>query len=148
VVRFLLHHEWAQALTSSKASQLTAFRAAADRRSGTRRSWPNSERIGRDLCCPCRRRGRSIGRRHLLLEIAAFRPKMPTDGAGGIERTRSQAVRIPALWIFGEARRTAVSMRRLAKVGVASQWSAWTYNIQHWTRLRWRPQSAARLAVA
>ncbi len=53
----------------------------------------------KDQCCPRTRHGRSIERRELLPDIAAFRQKMQTDETKAIYKTRSQVAEFPNLWI-------------------------------------------------
>jgi len=102
----------------------------------------------KDQCCPRTRHGRSIERRELLPEIAAFRQKMQTDEAKAIYKTRSQVAEFPNLWIKTKFGLRQFSVRGVAKVRIESQWVALTYNIQQWIRLRGGPKLVSNLASA
>lgn len=93
----------------------------------------------KDLCCPRTWGGRSITRRELMPEIAAFRQKMQTDEAKAIYRTRSQVAEFPNLWIKAKLGVRQFRVRGVAKVRSESLWTALTYDIQQWIRLRWKP---------
>ena len=100
----------------------------------------------KDQCCPRTRHGRSIERRELLPDIAAFRQKMQTDETKAIYKTRSQVAEFPNLWIKAKFGLRQFSVRRIAKVRTESQWVALTYDILQWIRLRWRPKMVSALA--
>jgi hypothetical protein len=102
----------------------------------------------KDQCCPRTKYGRSIERRELLPDIAAFRQKMQTDEAQAIYKTRAQVAEFPNLWIKTKFGLRRFSVRGVAKVRIESQWAALTYNIQQWTRLRWRPHLISTLVQA
>jgi hypothetical protein len=99
----------------------------------------------KDQCCPRTRNGRSIERTELLPEIADFRKKMQTDEAKAIYKTRAQVAEFPNLWIKTKFGLRQFSVRGLANVRTESLWAAFTYNIQQWTRLRWRPTVTPKL---
>lgn len=100
----------------------------------------------KDMCCPRSRLGRSIERTEPVPEIAAFRAKVQTDEARAIYRTRSQVAEFPNLWMKTKHGLRQFRVRGLAKVRIESLWSALTYDIQHWIRLRWRPQLMSTVA--
>ncbi len=100
----------------------------------------------KDQCCPRTKHGRSIERRVLLPDIAAFRKKMQTDEAKAIYKTRSQVAEFPNLWIKTKFGLRQFSVRGVAKVRTESQWVALTYDILQWIRLRWRPKMVSALA--
>ena len=102
----------------------------------------------KDQCCPRTRHGRSIDRRELLPDTAAFREKMQTDEAKAIYKTRSQVAEFPNLWIKTKFGLRQFSVRGLAKVRTESQWLALTYDIQQWYRLLWRPKLESKLVPA
>jgi hypothetical protein len=45
----------------------------------------------------------------------------------------------PNAWIKAKPRLRQFHVRGLAKVGIEALWSVFTYNIQQWVRLVWRP---------
>ena len=102
----------------------------------------------KDQCCPRTKHGRSIERRELLPDIAAFRKKMQTDEAKAIYKTRSQVAEFPNLWIKTKFGLRQFSVRGVAKVRTESLWVALTYDIQQWIRLRWRPKMVSTLVPA
>ncbi len=99
-------------------------------------------------CCPRTGGGRSIERLEPLPEITAFRQKIQTDEAKAIYRTRSQVAEFPNLWIKAKLGVRQFRVRGVAKVRTESLWTALTYDIQQWIRLRWKPTVALRLASA
>ena len=100
----------------------------------------------KDQCCPRTKHGRSIERRELLPDIAAFRKKMQTDEAKAIYKTRSQVAEFPNLWIKTKFGLRQFSVRGVAKVRTESLWVALTYDLLQWIRLRWRPKMVSALA--
>ena len=98
-------------------------------------------------CCPRTWGGRSIERLEPLPEIAAFRQKMQTDEAKAIYRTRSQVAEFPNLWIKAKFGVRQFRVRGVAKVRTESLWTALTYDIQQWIRLRWRPRMVSKLLL-
>ncbi len=99
----------------------------------------------KEQCCPRTQHGRSIERRELLPDIAAFRKKMQTDEAKAIYKTRSQVAEFPNLWIKTKFGLRQFSVRGVAKVRTESLWVALTYDILQWIRLRWRPKMVSTL---
>ena len=83
----------------------------------------------KDQCCPRTKHGRSIERRELLPDIAAFRKKMQTDEAKAIYKTRSQVAEFPNLWIKTKFGLRQFSVRGVAKVRTESLWVALTYDL-------------------
>ena len=99
-------------------------------------------------CCPRTSGGRSIERREPLPEISAFRQKMQTDEAKAIYRTRSQVAEFPNLWIKAKLGVRQFRLRGVVKVRTESLWTALTYDIQQWIRLRWKLTLQQKIAPA
>jgi transposase len=100
------------------------------------------------MCCPRSRHGRSIERVEPLAQVVAFRQKMQTEEAIAIYRTRSQVAEFPNLWIKAKLGVRQFRVRGVGKVRTESLWTALTYDIQQWIRLRWRPTLASKLRPA
>jgi hypothetical protein len=89
-------------------------------------------------CCP------QSGQRTVKIfrerpEAAAFAERMKEERNKAIYRPRGPAAEFPNAWIKAKHRLRQFHVRGLAKVGIEALWSAFTYNIQQWARLVWRP---------
>lgn len=71
--------------------------------------------------------------------VAAFAERMKEERNKAIYRLRGPAAEFPNAWIKAKHRLRQFHVRGLAKVGIEALWSAFTYNIQQWCRLVWRP---------
>ena len=90
-------------------------------------------------CCPKNETsGRSITRAIEDPVILAFRQKMQTDSIRAVYRLRSAVAEFPNAWIKAKLGLRQFHVRGLIKVRLEALWAVLTYNIQQWTRLRWR----------
>jgi transposase len=95
-------------------------------------------------CCPKNEgRGRSITRAVEAPAVQRFLDKMGTEAAKAIYRLRGAVAEFSNCWIKAKLGLRQFHVRGLDKVRCESVWACLTYNIQQWTRLRWR----GRLAV-
>jgi transposase len=88
-------------------------------------------------CCPeNQKRGRSVMRLEESGTVLAFRQKMATDEARAQYRRRSQVAEFCHAWIKSKFGLRQFHVRGLAKVQMEVLWACFTYNLQHWIRLR------------
>ena len=101
-------------------------------------------------CCPVkpgqRVKGRMIVRTQNVPVVAAYVEKMKTPEAQAIYRQRKRIAEFPNLWIKEKLGLRRFRVRGLLKATCETLWACLTYNIQQWTRLRWRPKLAAAAA--
>ena len=71
--------------------------------------------------------------------VTAFAERMKEERNKAIYRLRGPAAEFPNAWIKAKHRLRQFHVRGLAKVGIEALWSAFTYNVQQWARLVWRP---------
>jgi transposase len=97
------------------------------------------------LRAQCRpgRRGRSLTRRELVPEVAAYVAKMRTEGARAAYRLRAPVAEFSHLWLKAKLGLRQFCVRGLKKVRCEVLWACLTYNIQQWFRLRWKVGRAA-----
>ena len=102
-------------------------------------------------CCPVkpgqRGKGRMIVRTQNVPVVAAYVEKMKTPEAQAIYRQRKRIAEFPNLWIKEKLGLRRFRVRGLLKATCETLWACLTYNIQQWTRLRWRPKLAMAVAV-
>lgn len=89
-------------------------------------------------CCP------QSGQRTVKIfrerpEVAAFAERMKEEKNKELYRLRGPAAEFPNAWIKAKHRLRQFHVRGLAKVAIEALWSVFTYNIQQWVRLVWRP---------
>jgi len=89
-------------------------------------------------CCPTAARGRTIVRTEEASAVSAFRAKMQREEAKQIYRQRGAVAEFPNAWIKDKLGLRQFRSRGLLKVAMEATWASLTYNIQQWTRLRWR----------
>ena len=89
-------------------------------------------------CCPTAARGRTIVRTEEAPAVSAFRAKMQREEAKQIYRQRGAVAEFPNAWIKDKLGLRQFRSRGLLKVAMEATWASLTYNIQQWTRLRWR----------
>jgi len=95
-------------------------------------------------CCPkSTSHGRTVRRAELHPTIKCWIEKMATDEAKVIYRQRSQIAEFPNAWIKAKYCLRQFRLRGIINAGVELLWACLTYNIQQWTRLRWRPAIAS-----
>jgi transposase len=97
----------------------------------------------KEQCCPkAIKKGRTITRSEARPEVAALAAKMETEQAKAIYKQRAPVAEFPHLWIKEKLGLRQFRLRGLEKVRTETLWACFTYNVQQWIRLRWRPQSA------
>jgi hypothetical protein len=105
--------------------------------------------VHQELCCPRPEKGRLVS---ILMtenaEVAAFREKMKTEAAQQIYKKRGPVAEFPNLWIKEKLGIRKFRLRGMAKAKTEALWGAFTYNVQQWIRLSWRPKLRAGVAVA
>lgn len=104
--------------------------------------------VHRLQCCPKSQSGRSVVRAEDSSEVKRFRAKMETEAGKAIYKKRGPVAEFPNLCIkerFGVRR---FSVRGLAKVKIEGLWLAFTFNVQQWMRLCWRPSRLQGSAAA
>jgi len=93
------------------------------------------------LCCPRPEQGRLVSIRMTEnAEVAAFREKMKTETAKQIYKKRGPVAEFPNAWIKDKLGIRKFRLRGMAKAGTEALWGAFTYNVQQWIRLSWRPK--------
>jgi len=91
-------------------------------------------------CCPRNAsKGRTIRRAKLDPVVEDWKAKMETEEAKAIYRNRSQIAEFPNAWIKAKHQLRQFRLRGIIKAGIEVLWACFTYNVQQWTRLRWRP---------
>lgn len=95
-------------------------------------------------CCPETKKGRSLVRRELTAEMAAFQAKMQTAEAQAIYKHRAGVAEFPNAWIKDKIGLRQFRLRGLVKVTLEALWACLTYNICQWIRLCWKPQQLAQ----
>jgi transposase len=100
------------------------------------------------LCCPRPEQGRLVSIRMTEnVEVAAFREKMKTEAAQQIYKKRGPVAEFPNAWIKDKLGIRKFRLRGMAKATTEAVWGAFTYNVQQWIRLSWRPKLTAGLTV-
>jgi transposase len=108
---------------------------------GTCAACPHQER-----CCPGNEaKGRSITRAVQAPAVQAFIDKMQTEAAKAVYRLRGAVAEFPNAWIKAKIGLRQFHVRGLPRVRCEMLWACLTHNLQHWIRLRWRPQQAAAM---
>jgi transposase len=101
-----------------------------------------------NLCCPRPEQGRLVSIRMTEnTEVAAFREKMKTEAAQQIYKKRGPVAEFPNAWIKDKLGIRKFRLRGMAKATTEAMWGAFTYNVQQWIRLSWRPKVMAGLPV-
>jgi transposase len=101
------------------------------------------------LCCPRPEEGRLVSIRMTEnADVAAFREKMKTEAAQEIYKKRGPVAEFPNAWIKDKLGIRKFRLRGMAKAATEALWGAFTYNVQQWIRLSWRPERMAKVAVA
>lgn len=96
------------------------------------------------LCCPRPEQGRLVSIRMTEnVEVAAFREKMKTEAAQQIYKRRGPVAEFPNAWIKDKLGIRKFRLRGMAKAATEARWGAFTYNVQQWIRLSWRPKLMA-----
>jgi transposase len=100
-------------------------------------------------CCPRPEQGRLVSIRMTENgEVAAFREKMKTEAAQQIYKKRGPVAEFPNAWIKEKLGIRKFRLCGMAKAKTEAVWGAFTYNVQQWIRLSWRPKLMAGVAVA
>jgi transposase len=103
-------------------------------------------------CCPVKEgkrvKGRTLMRTQNEPAVTAFVEKMQTPEAQAIYRQRKQTAEFPNLWIKEKIGLRRFRVRGRAKASCEALWAIVTFDLQQWWRLRWKPNLAAKLAVA
>jgi transposase len=100
-------------------------------------------------CCPRPEQGRLVSIRMTEnVEVAAFRKKMKTEAAQQLYKKRGPVAEFPHAWIKDKLGIRKFRLRGIAKAKTEALWGAFTYNVQQWIRLSWRPKRMAAKAVA
>jgi transposase len=95
-------------------------------------------------CCPeNQKRGRSVARGEESAAVLAFHLKMASEEAQAQYRRRGRVVEFCHAWIKSKLGLRQFHVRGLIKVQMEMLWACLTYNLQHWTRLRNLPTTAA-----
>ena len=81
------------------------------------------------------------------VEVAAFREKMKTEAAQQIYKKRGPVAEFPNAWIKDKLGIRKFRLRGMAKAKTEALWGAFTYNVQQWIRLSWRPKLMAGVTV-
>jgi len=101
------------------------------------------------LCCPRPEEGRLVSIRMTEnAEVTAFREKMKTEAAQAIYKKRGPVAEFPNAWIKEKLGIRKFRLRGMAKAKTEALWGAFTYNVQQWIRLSWRPKRMAGVAAA
>jgi hypothetical protein len=101
------------------------------------------------LCCPRPEQGRLVSIRMTEnAEVAAFREKMKTEAAQEIYKKRGPVAEFPNAWIKEKLGIRKFRLRGMAKATTEAVWGAFTYNVQQWIRLSWRPKLMSGVTVA
>jgi len=91
-------------------------------------------------CCPrSKSSGRTVRRAELDPTITAWKAEMETEEAKAVYRNRSQIAEFPNAWIKAKHNLRQFHLRGKTKAGIEALWACFTYNVQQWMRLRWRP---------
>jgi hypothetical protein len=91
-------------------------------------------------CCPrSARNGRRIRRAELHPTVKAWIDKMGTEEAKAIYRNRAQIAEFSNAWIKAKHCLRQFRSRGIHKAGIEVLWACFTYNVQLWARLYWRP---------
>jgi len=91
-------------------------------------------------CCPRNEKnGRTIRRTELHPTVIAWTERMETEQAKAIYRSRSQVAEFPNAWIKAKYCLRQFRSRGIQKAGIELLWACFTYNVQLWARLCWRP---------
>ncbi len=91
-------------------------------------------------CCPHNKsNGRTIRRAELHPTVKAWLDRMETEEAKAIYRNRSQIAEFPNAWIKAKYCLRQFRSRGIQKAGIEVLWACFTYNVQLWARLCWRP---------
>ena len=99
-------------------------------------------------CCPRVEQGRLVSIRMTEnVEVAAFREKMKTEAAQQIYKRRGPVAEFPHAWIKDKLGIRKFRLRGMCKATTEAMWGAFTYNVQQWIRLSWRPKMMAGLTV-
>src|ERR1035437_6998934 len=95
-------------------------------------------------CCPRPEQGRLVSIRMTEnVEVAAFRKKMKTEAAQDIYKKRGPVAEFPNAWIKEKLGIRKFRLRGMGKASTEARWGAFTYNVQQWIRLSWRPKLMA-----
>src|SRR6202521_219980 len=95
-------------------------------------------------CCPENQsQGRGLVRRIENAAIVAFREKMAGEQAQAQYRLRARVVEFCHAWIKSKLGVRQFHVRGLPKVATELLWACFTYNLQHWIRLRKLPEAPA-----
>lgn len=88
-------------------------------------------------CCPAnQKQGRSITRVVESATVLAFQQKMTTEQARAQYHRRSQVAEFCHAWIKSKFGLRQFHVRGMPKVQMELLWACFTYNLQHWIRLR------------
>ena len=95
----------------------------------------------KEQCCPkATKNGRSLRRSEPRPEVAALAEKMETEQAKAIYKQRAPVAEFPHAWIKDKLGLRKFRLRGLKKVRTEALWACFTYNVQQWIRLSWRPR--------
>jgi len=105
-----------------------------------RASWADCSACAwKERCCPgSRTKGRAIRRAEESAPVRAFVEKMQTAEAKAIYRLRGGIAEFPNAWLKEKIGLRKFRVRGMAKALCESLRACLAYNIQQWTRLRWR----------
>jgi hypothetical protein len=79
--------------------------------------------------------------------MTEFREKMQGESYRQHYRKRSEVAEFPNAWIKEKLRLRRFRLRGKKKIATESLWAVFTYNVQQWIRLRWRPRVQAAATV-
>jgi transposase len=95
-------------------------------------------------CCRRPEQGRLVSIRMTEnVGVAAFREKMKSEAAQDIYKKRGPVAEFPNAWIKDKLGIRKFRLRGMAKATTEAMWGAFTYNVQQWIRLSWRPKLMA-----
>jgi len=72
---------------------------------------------------------------------------MTTEAARQVLKKRGPVAEFPSAWIKEKLGIRKFRLRGMAKAKTEAMWGAFTYNVQQWIRLTWRPKLTAGLTV-
>ena len=75
--------------------------------------------------------------------VAAYIARMQADAARGAYRLRAPLAEFTNAWLKAKLGLRQFCVRGLQKVRCEVLWACLTYNIQQWSRLRWKVRLAA-----
>jgi hypothetical protein len=96
----------------------------------------------RQQCCPGAP-SRTLVHTENVPAVAAYIARMQADAARGAYRLRAPLAEFTNAWLKAKLGLRQFCVRGLQKVRCEVLWACLTYNIQQWSRLRWKVRLAA-----